>query len=88
MNFRGVKGTIALLFLIISVSSFGYEESILEYEGDTLRVQEECGCERGTLYLYSVGRDGGARKERLQTYPTQEACEEVLQTRPPSRCPR
>jgi hypothetical protein len=80
------KKAIALLFLVASVSAFGYDDDTFEEEESFLRVTEECGCEKGSMYLYSVSHDGTPQKKFLQSYGTQESCQQALKTSPPSQC--
>lgn len=69
----------AFLVLAFSfIASVGISNDIIEYTNETALRVEECGCEEGTLYLYTVLNNGSTKKKELGSYGSEEACKEAI----------
>lgn len=59
----------------LNVPSLAYDNYEEELADSALRIPDECGCEGGELYLYSVSFNGTVSKRLLRAYGTKDACE-------------
>lgn len=64
------------LGLCLAQGAIAFNESLNQESEVAWRVPDECGCEGGSLYLYSVSHDGLVSKVLLASYSSPEACHE------------